>query len=72
MDLAFTEYSDYGTSPTNESPIIITHGLLGSKANWHSLSKAINKSTGRKVMLNTAAVTVCYILVACGDCLETL
>ena len=31
------------------SPIIIQHGLLGSRRNWNSLAKAIHAKTKRKV-----------------------
>ncbi|KAK7063012.1 hypothetical protein SK128_006039 [Halocaridina rubra] len=50
IDMAYASYQM--TDPqkiSNESPIIIMHGLLGSKTNWKSLAKAINQKTGRVV-----------------------
>nr|XP_045623947.1 protein ABHD11-like [Procambarus clarkii] len=34
---------------SKEPPIIIMHGLMGSKTNWKSLGKVINAKTGRHV-----------------------
>lgn len=34
---------------SNQLPIIIMHGLMGSKTNWKSMGKAINAKTGRHV-----------------------
>ncbi|KAF9266192.1 alpha/beta-hydrolase [Marasmius fiardii PR-910] len=36
-------------SCSNSSPIVFLHGLLGSKRNWTSISKAFAHSTGRPV-----------------------
>ncbi|XP_058803476.1 protein ABHD11 [Phymastichus coffea] len=33
-----------------KSPILIMHGLFGSKSNWNSLSKIIHQKTNRKVI----------------------
>ena len=30
-------------------PVIIMHGLLGSKANWNAMSKMLHNKTNRKV-----------------------
>ncbi|CAH2093732.1 unnamed protein product [Euphydryas editha] len=49
VDLAYSSYeSTDSTSPL--PPLVILHGLLGSKNNWNSMSKAIHKTTGRKVI----------------------
>ncbi|ODM89549.1 Alpha/beta hydrolase domain-containing protein 11 [Orchesella cincta] len=31
-------------------PLLITHGLLGSKFNWNSIAKATAKATNRKIV----------------------
>ena len=40
-------YEDYNTN-TNPSlsPLVISHGMLGSKHNWTSIAKQIHKTTG--------------------------
>lgn len=51
IDLAYASYES--TADLNESshpPLVILHGLLGSKNNWNSMSKAIHRATGRKVI----------------------
>ena len=35
--------------PTDASPLVILHGLFGSKSNWQSLSKAFARDLSRKV-----------------------
>ncbi|XP_012525123.1 protein ABHD11 [Monomorium pharaonis] len=51
VKLAYTSYEsvDEGEQYTKK-PIIIMHGLFGSKNNWNSLSKAIHQKTKRKVI----------------------
>jgi len=46
--MAYTSYEFVGDG-AGKPPIFIMHGLLGSKSNWHGLSKAIHKTTHRKV-----------------------
>lgn len=51
VDLAYASYES--TADLDESshpPLVILHGLLGSKNNWNSMSKAIHRTTGRKVI----------------------
>lgn len=47
-------YSSYESTSENETcaqtPLVILHGLLGSKNNWNSMSKSIHRTTGRKVI----------------------
>lgn len=51
VDLSYTVYKEhYPPSSADKTPVVVAHGLLGSKNNWHSLSKAINKMTERKVL----------------------
>lgn len=50
VDLAYSSYESTGSSTSNRPPVVILHGLLGSKNNWNSMSKAIHKNTGRKVI----------------------
>ncbi|XP_037075207.1 protein ABHD11-like isoform X2 [Pollicipes pollicipes] len=52
LDLSFQSHDS--TSPAtpdmDHPPILIMHGLLGSKSNWNSLSKSIHLKTKRKVI----------------------
>ncbi|CAG9791364.1 unnamed protein product [Diatraea saccharalis] len=51
VDLAYASYeSTADPEETNLPPLVILHGLLGSKNNWNSMSKAIHRTTGRKVI----------------------
>lgn len=52
VKLAFISYESIKdvTQTSNLCPVIIMHGLLGSKNNWNSLSKTIHQQTGRKVI----------------------
>jgi len=44
-------YSSYeSTKAPSTCPLVIMHGLLGSKSNWRSLSKSLHAKTGRKVV----------------------
>ncbi|KAJ8680874.1 hypothetical protein QAD02_016661 [Eretmocerus hayati] len=52
VKLAYASYES--TKETSEessrAPILIMHGLFGSKSNWNSLSKSIHQKTNRKVV----------------------
>ncbi|PZC83578.1 protein ABHD11-like [Helicoverpa zea] len=51
VDLAYASYESTGSTKTGaRPPLVILHGLLGSKNNWNSMSKAIHRTTGRKVI----------------------
>lgn len=51
VDLAYASYESTSDNENSSSPpLVILHGLLGSKNNWNSMSKAIHKTTGRKVI----------------------
>lgn len=51
VDLAYASYESTADPETStRPPIVILHGLLGSKNNWNSMSKAIHRNTGRKVI----------------------
>jgi hypothetical protein len=48
--MAYTSYES--TKPsfiTTDCPVVIMHGLLGSKANWNAISKILHSNTKRKV-----------------------
>jgi hypothetical protein len=50
--MAYTSYES--TKPSfisKDWPVIIMHGLLGSKANWNAMSKMLHSKTNRKVSL---------------------
>ncbi|NP_001040335.1 abhydrolase domain containing 11 [Bombyx mori] len=51
VDLAYASYESTSDSEnSSQPPLVILHGLLGSKNNWNSMSKAIHRTTGRKVI----------------------
>lgn len=50
VDLAYASYESTSELEPTRPPLIILHGLLGSKNNWNSMSKAIHRTTGRKVI----------------------
>lgn len=43
INMAYASYEI--TTPVSTSPLLIMHGLFGSKANWNSLSKALQQKT---------------------------
>lgn len=43
-------YASYDASKSDKPPVIIMHGLFGSKNNWNTLAKAINQQTKRQVI----------------------
>lgn len=50
FSLAFSSYNPSKIQTNVEtSPILILHGLLGSRNNWNSLSKSIAEKTKRQV-----------------------
>ncbi len=63
VKLAYTSYegTNSGNISTNSTPIIIQHGLLGSRKNWASLSKAIHSKTGRKVNFTSLLYILIFI-----------
>ncbi|CAL7947224.1 unnamed protein product [Xylocopa violacea] len=51
VKLAYVSYESMnGNKNASKQPIIIMHGLFGSKTNWSSLSKTIHQQTERKVI----------------------
>lgn len=52
VDLSYASYESTADSELDngQPPLLILHGLLGSKNNWNSMSKAIHRTTGRKVI----------------------
>ncbi|XP_068623756.1 sn-1-specific diacylglycerol lipase ABHD11-like [Battus philenor] len=50
VDLAYASYESTANENCSKTPLVILHGLLGSKNNWNSMSKAIHRTTGRKVI----------------------
>lgn len=51
VELAYASYESTADSVgSSRPPLVILHGLLGSKNNWNSMSKAIHRTTGRKVI----------------------
>jgi len=44
-------FDDYNSNTVDSlSPLLVCHGMLGSRANWTSIAKQIHKSTGRRVI----------------------
>ncbi|PSN43465.1 hypothetical protein C0J52_03218 [Blattella germanica] len=59
VKLAYSSYES--TKPTSnpiEWPVIIMHGLLGSKANWNAMSKMLHSKTKRKPELVEKLIVV--------------
>lgn len=53
VKLAYSSYESTDVDSTNNNqkcPVVIMHGLLGSKNNWNSLSKSIHSRTKKKVI----------------------
>ncbi|XP_014292358.1 sn-1-specific diacylglycerol lipase ABHD11 [Halyomorpha halys] len=50
VHMAFTEYETVTAEDKNEIPIIILHGMLGSKTNWNTMGRQIAVKTSRKVV----------------------
>lgn len=46
VPLSFNKFS---IKPSNEPPVLICHGLFGSKQNWTSLAKAMSNRLSRTV-----------------------
>jgi len=45
------KYDDYNTNSKDSlTPLLVCHGMLGSRANWTSIAKQIHKTTGRRVI----------------------
>ncbi|XP_053662846.1 protein ABHD11-like [Anopheles marshallii] len=44
VPLSFTRYEN-NASNSNAPPVLVLHGLFGSKSNWNSLAKAFHKNT---------------------------
>ncbi|XP_045454189.1 protein ABHD11-like isoform X2 [Melitaea cinxia] len=57
VDLAYSSY-EFTDDTSSLPPLVILHGLLGSKNNWNSMSKAIHKTTGRKSDLVSSLIVV--------------
>lgn len=50
VPLAYASYEGTESGPT-PPPLLIMHGLFGSKANWNSLSKALHKQTNPQLKI---------------------
>ncbi|XP_021965274.1 protein ABHD11 [Folsomia candida] len=54
VNLSHTVYNPDQKVPSPPSlspPLLITHGLLGSKTNWNSIAKAVTRATNRQVVV---------------------
>lgn len=80
VKLAYSSYESTDVDVINNNkkcPVVIMHGLLGSKNNWNSLSKSIHSRTKKKVnainnfpiifRINLKGMLMCGVLLA-GDC----
>lgn len=50
VKLAYASYESTGFSESSSPPLIVKHGLFGSKSNWNSLCKVYQNKTNRKVI----------------------
>lgn len=50
VKLAYASYESTGSNETVLTPLIVNHGLFGSKSNWNSLCKVYQNKTNRKVI----------------------
>lgn len=57
--LSFTRYEN-NASDSNAPPVLVLHGLFGSKSNWNSLGKAFHKNTKpvRKVIIERMGIVI--------------
>lgn len=50
IQMSYNKYDNFRTESSSlKSPLIIMHGLFGSKTNWQSVSKVLNKTLGRTI-----------------------
>ena len=49
VKLSFTKFKPFKSEKKQLNPVLIYHGLFGSKQNWRSLSANISNATGRVV-----------------------
>ncbi|XP_075218957.1 sn-1-specific diacylglycerol lipase ABHD11-like [Lycorma delicatula] len=47
--MSFASYEEAAPQIRDDVPVIVMHGLFGSKMNWNSLAKVIHKQTNKKV-----------------------
>ncbi|XP_076662606.1 sn-1-specific diacylglycerol lipase ABHD11 [Halictus rubicundus] len=50
VKVAYASYESVKGTGASKNPIIIMHGLFGSKNNWNMLSKSLHEQTDRKVI----------------------
>jgi len=48
VSLAFDDFK--AAENDSGSPLVVCHGMLGSRQNWTSIAKQVNKQTGRRVI----------------------
>ena len=49
------QYDDYNTDTNPRlSPLVISHGMLGSRHNWTSIAKQLHRSTGKGLKENAS------------------
>lgn len=58
VEMEHVSYEKYIDKTKSSKPIIILHGLLGSKENWNSLAKQLNRRLGRKVSQDNSVVNL--------------
>ena len=62
-----------GSTRQGQGPLVILHGLYGSKQNWRSLSKALAQATGRNVYalvrIESGSAVVIWLAKAAFACL---
>ncbi|XP_021913605.1 protein ABHD11-like isoform X2 [Zootermopsis nevadensis] len=73
VKMAYTSYESTKPSPMSTGcPVIIMHGLLGSKGNWNAMSKMLHSKTNRKPELVEKLVIVDISPVTISSNLSTM
>ena len=53
VDLQYDDYSSpgagAGAGAVARVPLVICHGMLGSRHNWSSIAKQLHRATGRRI-----------------------
>lgn len=54
-------------SSSSQAPVIVLHGLFGSKQNWRSLAKGMAQRLDRDIITLVRLLCFCH---GCGECID--